>query len=460
MNITRLPPLTIALLFAILEKANFNNVEVIDLDLAFNHSREQIDYFLNTAIEILEKKNPDVICLTCMTAQFPFVALFSKKYKKRHPETKIIAGGWMPTLNPELFFKVADCDIVVRGEGDKILPLLLKEITNDTWSIKGISYNQTSTQKIVHNPNSNPLSEHELNNLPLPKYDILPSLSQYQPEFKNYAFVVQASRGCINHKCIFCWNSTSNCVNNWRARSPKNVITEIRHLVDNYDGFNFTFADDSFGARADWLTEFIFLMKKEFQPNEIEYGCSMRIDTGNENSLKDLYETGLRTVFYGIESGSPRLWKILRKNYKSQVNRKYIVDKVKKAIDLGITPKCSFIVGLPTENEKDLEETISLCKELNTMGAIFSFQLLVPNEGTELFNLYNNSIELFDVYEELGFFDSFWPNLRRVFGNRFSEFFPFLPDNKWLKPELPIDLFKKKYSILNTMTYNEVKPFF
>jgi radical SAM superfamily enzyme YgiQ (UPF0313 family) len=201
-------------------------------------------------------------------------------------------------------------------------------------------------------------------------------------------------------------------------------------------------------------------MKKEFKQNEIEYGCSMRIDTGNEESLKNLYATGLRTVFYGIESGSPRLWKILRKNYGPEVTRKYILDKVRKAIDLGITPKCSFIIGLPTETENDLENTISLCKELNTMGAIFSFQILVPTEGTELFNLYRTSIMLFDVYKELGFFDSFWPNLRTVFGNRFKEFFSFLPDNKWLKPEISIDLFKKKYSILSIMTYSEVKPFF
>jgi anaerobic magnesium-protoporphyrin IX monomethyl ester cyclase len=459
MNITRLPPLTIALLSAILEKANFN-VDVIDFDLLFNHSREPIDFFLNNAIECVENKNPDVICLTCMTAQFPFVALFSKQYKKRHPETKIITGGWMPTLNPELFFKVADCDIVVRGEGDKTLPQLLKCITHDAWSINGISYQHKNTQQIIHTPNSIPLSETELDDLPFPKYDLLPPLSTYQPEFRNYAFVVQASRGCINHQCIFCWNSTSNCINNWRARSPSNIITEIRHLVDNYNGFNFTFADDSFGAQPDWLTKFIFLMQKEFKPHEIEYGCSMRIDTGNTKSLKDLYATGLRTVFYGIESGSPRLWKVLRKNYPANVNRNYIIDKVKNAIDLGITPKCSFIIGLPTETENDLEKTISLCNELNTMGAIFSFQLLVPNEGTELFTLYESSIELFNVYQELGFFDSFWPNLRRVFRNRFREFFPFLPDNKWLKPEIPLNSFKKKYSVLNTMTYNEVKPFF
>jgi radical SAM superfamily enzyme YgiQ (UPF0313 family) len=394
-----------------------------------------------------------------MTAQFPFIVLFSKKYKSLHPETKIVVGGWMPTLNPELILRLSGCDAVVRGEGDRTLLRLLQEINRDKLSVNGVSYKSVKGQKIVHNPNSPLLSKKELNDLPLPNYNALPPLSKYQPEFRNYSFVVQASRGCINHKCIFCWNSTKYCETQWRSRSPKKVVEEIRHLVNTYNGYNFMFADDCFGGEVTWLNQFISTMNDEFIPGEIEYGCSMRIDHVDETILEKLYGTGLRGIFHGIESGSPRFWKILGKNYESDVTRESILLTIKKEIQLGMTPKCSFIIGLPNETEKDLDNTISLCIELARLGATFAFQILVPNEGTTLFTLYHELIKPFDVYGEIGFFDSFWPNFREVFGHRFKEFFNFLPDNKWIPPVMSLDLFKHKYSVLQEITYTDVKPF-
>jgi radical SAM superfamily enzyme YgiQ (UPF0313 family) len=226
-NIPRVPPLTIALLYAELEKADLGSIQAIDFDLEFNHRKENIDFFINTAIQRVEKFEPTIICMTCMTAQFPFIVLFSKKYKSLHPETKIVVGGWMPTLNPELILRLSGCDAVVRGEGDRTLLRLLQEINRDKLSVNGVSYKSVKGQKIVHNPNSPLLSKKELNDLPLPNYNALPPLSKYQPEFRNYSFVVQASRGCINHKCIFCWNSTKYCETQWRSRSPKKWLRKL-----------------------------------------------------------------------------------------------------------------------------------------------------------------------------------------------------------------------------------------
>ncbi len=459
MDIPRVPPLTIALLSATLKQADVGSITAIDLDLEFNHSKKNIDYFVDQAIKRVEKEEPMVICLTCMTAQFPFIVLFSKKYKLLHPMTKIIVGGWMPTLNPKLVLQLSKCDVVIRGEAERSLPILLHEINSDKWTIDGLSYIH-SDDVIVHNPNSIVLNQPELDRLPLPNYDALPPLSRYQPEFKKFAFVVQASRGCVNHKCIFCWNSTKYCDTRWRARNPTKVVEEIRYLVEKYNGYNFMFADDSFGADTVWLNKFISLMMSNFKSTEIEYGCSMRIDTIDDCVLENLYKSGLRGIFHGIESGSPRFWKILNKNYSTKVTREYILKTIKKEIKIGIIPKCSFMINLPNETEEDLNHTISLCKELSDIGATFAFQILVPNEGTVLYERYRDLIEPIDVYHETGFFDSFWPHFRTVFNDRFIEFFNFLPDNKWIKPSMSLDLFKTKFSVLQNITYSEVKPFF
>ena len=454
------PPLTIAHLYSILEKAGVERIDAIDLDVEFNHSRKNLEYFLKKAVERVESVEPTVVCLTCKSAQFPFSVLFSKKYKRLHSDTKIIMGGWMPTLVPELTLRLSGCDAVVRGEGERSLPELLRKIDDRSLSVDGVSYILRGEQKTIHNPNSIALNQKELDSLPLPRYDVLPPLHKYQPGYRNFSFTVEASRGCTNHRCIFCWNSTKNCATSWRAKSPKKVVSEIRHLVDTYGAYQIFFADDSFGAEAAWLNKFTSLMKDEFFPGEVTYIASMRVDIVDDRLLKQLYKSGLRRVFHGVESGSPRCWKILGKNLEKFVTREYIIELVKKEIKMGIIPICSIMVGLPNEKEKDIDDTISLCRELVRLGSRFALHILYPHEGTALFELYRDLIEPCDVYKEFGQSESFYSDYRAVFGERLKEFFDYLPDNRMVRPSMPLELFKNKYRILSSVIGAPIPPFF
>jgi len=453
------PTLVLAHLYAVLEDAEIGRIEAIDLDLEFDHCRKNVDHFLEEAIERVERLRPEVVCLSCKAAQFPFSALFSRNYKLMHPDIKIIMGGWMPTLAPETVLRLSGCDAVIRGEGERSLPELIKKIDERTWSIEGVSYIQSGEGRAVHNPNSKPLSREELDRLPLPRYDVLPPLRRYQPHARKRCFSVEASRGCPNHQCIFCWNSTKNCDTSWRARSPRRVVREVRHLVDEYEAQLIPFTDDNFGADPSWLREFASLMKAEFSPGEVEYAVSTRLDAIDPGMLKDLHRSGLRTAFHGVESGSPRCWKILGKNLDPKITRQYILDLVRKEVENGIVPICSFIAGFPNETEEDLEETLSLCRELVDIGSLFSLQILAPNEGTALFQNYRDLIEPCDLYREFGESENLSPELRTVFGKRLDEFSAFLPDYRWVKPSIPLDRFKEKFAIMvDTVSHIPIAP--
>ena len=455
------PPLVIAHLFSILEKTGLERIDAIDLDIEFNERSESVDYFLRKAVKRVESYEPTVVCLTCKSAQFPFSVLFTREYKQSHPDTKIIIGGWMPTLIPELTLQLSGCDAVIRGEGDRTLPELLRKEDVGSLSVSGVSYVLSGKErKIIHNPNSTVLSQEELDNMPLPRYDCLPPVCKYQPGYRNFGFTVEASRGCTNHKCIFCWNSTKNCDTNWRAKNPRRVVSEIRYLADKYDAYEIFFADDSFGAEASWLNAFTSLMKDEFSPGEVTYVASMRVDVLNDDLLEKLYRTGLRRIFHGIESGSPHCWKLLGKNFEPFVTRDYILDLVKKEIKMGIVPICSIMVGSPYESEKDLDETIYLCRELFRLGSRFALHILYPHEGTELSKLYHDLIEPRDIYREFGESESFYSDYRMVFKERLKEFFEYLPDNKFVRPIMPLELFRQKYRILSSMLSTAIPPFF
>ncbi len=443
------PTLVLAHLYAILEKAGVRHLEAIDLDLEFDHSGEGVDNFLAKAEELVGESEPDVICLSCKAAQFPFSTLFSRMYKRSHPETKIVMGGWMPTLAPEQTLRLSGCDAVVRGEGERVLPRLIQEIDNEEWSIEGVSYMlKRGGKEVIHNPNQRPLSQEELDSLPLPRYDALPPLERYEPGQVKHCFSVQASRGCPNHSCVFCWNSTKNCATTWRARSPKRVVEEIRSLVNEYGAQVIFFTDDSFGAEAEWLKRFTSLMKAEFKLGEFEYIASMRVDSVDVRMLHDLYESGMRTIFHGIESGSPRCWKTLGKNLNPQVTREYILDLVEREVENRISPICSFIVAFPRETEEDLDQTISLCEELADRGSLFSLQILAPNEGTALYESHIDLIEPRDVYKEFGESENLSPELRTVFGDALNSFADHLPDFRIVRPSMPIERLKTKYALL------------
>jgi len=442
------PTLILAHLYAVLESSGIDSIEAVDLDLEFDHCEENVDRFLAEAIERVEGSNPDVVCLSCKAAQFPFSALFSRRYKLLHPDVKIVMGGWMPTLAPETVLQLSGCDAVIRGEAERSLPELIRRIREEGWSIEGVSYISPGEHKVIHNPNSLPLSREELDNLPLPRYDVLPPFQRYQPGFERRCFSAEASRGCPNHRCIFCWNSTKNCDTSWRAKSPARVVREVRYLVDKYRARVIFFTDDNFGADPSWLREFVSLMKAEFELGEVEYVASMRVDTIDTNMLRDLHRSGLRTAFHGIESGSPRCWETLGKNFDPKITRQYIVDLARKEVENGILPKCSFIVGFPNETEEDLNETLSLCEELANFGSAFSLQILGPNEGTALFEQYRHLIEPCDLYREFGESENLGPELRTVFGERLDEFSPFLSDYRWVKPSMPLDRFKEKFSLM------------
>jgi radical SAM superfamily enzyme YgiQ (UPF0313 family) len=234
-------------------------------------------------------------------------------------------------------------------------------------------------------------------------------------------------------------------------------VEEILFLVDRYGAEVIFFADDCFGADYEWLVTFTHLMKTEFQPGEIEYIASMRVDSVPISLLPDLFASGMRTIFHGIESGSPQRWKTLQKHLPPTITRQYILELIEKEIQNRISPICSFILAFPEETEDDLNQTISFCEELALRGTIFSLQILAPNEGTSIYYnpKYRDQLVPLDLYTEFGESENINPEQRQVLGNRLHEFMTSLPDFRLIKPLMPMNVLKKKHEQLGQIASYE-----
>jgi radical SAM superfamily enzyme YgiQ (UPF0313 family) len=85
-------------------------------------------------------------------------------------------------------------------------------------------------------------------------------------------------------------------------------------------------------------------------------------------------------MFFGVESGSPRVLDALK--------RRYTPDEAKEKVDMcvkyGILPTCSFMIGNPYEDKSDIEKTFSLLKVLKSYKV--QTHIFTPLIGTEVYN--------------------------------------------------------------------------
>jgi hypothetical protein len=90
-----------------------------------------------------------------------------------------------------------------------------------------------------------------------------------------------------------------------------------------------------------------------------------------------LAETGLRGAFFGLESLHPTASRIVGKGWSGKSAREFVPELVHNIWKNKITAHCGLIVGLPGENEDDLQNTVTWVND-NMINVVF-FGLQVTN---------------------------------------------------------------------------------
>ncbi|MCD6575253.1 radical SAM protein, partial [Candidatus Aerophobetes bacterium] len=188
---------------------------------------------------------------------------------------------------------------------------------------------------------------------------------------------IMTSRGCP-FSCIFC-SSSQLFGKIWRARTPENVIEEIKLLKDKYEVKEIEFLDDTFTLnkkRAEKICD--LLIEKNLG---ISWSCSSRVDTINEALIEKLKKAGCHTIYVGIESGSQEILDIISKGITLTQAEKTI-DLIKK---VKLNSFATFIIGIPGETVKTIKKTINFAKKLSP--SFVQFTICTPYPGTKLFEM-------------------------------------------------------------------------
>ncbi|MBU1923372.1 MAG: radical SAM protein, partial [Candidatus Omnitrophica bacterium] len=114
--------------------------------------------------------------------------------------------------------------------------------------------------------------------------------------------------------------------------------------------------------------------------------------------LQDLFDAGFNSVFFGLETASENIMKLIKKD--ETVAR--CVEAVKMAKQIGFHVSATFIYGFPTETHKDRMNCLKLSKEFKL--DMVRYNNATPYPGTELYDMAKRDGEL----KVVGLYENFY----------------------------------------------------
>ncbi|MCL1977293.1 MAG: B12-binding domain-containing radical SAM protein [Candidatus Bathyarchaeota archaeon] len=359
-SIFRFPPLGLGYMASALREHGFS-VALVDCTF-LNHKQ---------ALEQIRRFKPKIL---------GFYSMFSMKQTTmklaqslREDCQLLVAGGPLPTLDPEGFLDVFD--VVAVGEGEETIVEIANCVEQglDISGVRGIVYKvnerpvYTAKREFIQN----------LDTIPFPSRDLFDNHSYkayYSKKFGYTTTPIISSRGCP-FSCDFCSRPVFG--QNLRVRSPENIVAEADE-VERLGYEQVWFADDCFTLdKTQVLRVCDLILERRLN---LGWECLSRVDTMDLDTAIQMKKAGCKRVFFGIESGNDQVLKIMRKCV-DVFQARHAVYAAKTA---GLEVGAFFIVGYPGENDKTILDTIRFATELPL--DYLSFTLPYPIPGTPLYD--------------------------------------------------------------------------
>ncbi|HPA25381.1 MAG TPA: radical SAM protein [bacterium] len=359
-----MPPLGLMYLAGYLKRESNYDVQILDCQVEKINLEQIKDY--------VEKENPEVVGITTMTFTLLDVLETIKTVKSIKPNAKIVLGGPHPHIFPEETINLPGVDFCVLGEGEKAFKELIDNLDNPKeW--QNISNLVFKNDGNIVNVGIRDLIQN-LDELPFPARELTPYKKYSSSMATKFPVTTMfTSRGCP-YKCLFC--DRPHLGKNFRARSAKSVVSELEECVKLGIKEIFIY-DDTFAVDRQRVLDICKLIKEK--KIDISWDIRTRVNTVDEEILAILKDAGCQRIHFGVEAGTEKILKVLRKGIT--------LDMAKKAFKLarkaGIQTLGYFMMGSPTETKEDILKTIKIAKKMQPDYAHFT--ITTPYPATELY---------------------------------------------------------------------------
>lgn len=332
-----------------------------DLDLKFFQA------FFDDDKKIVEgSSDSDIVAFSCTSPTFQHGVALATKIKEVNPKAWIVFGGWHVTAIQLEALKHKCINQIVVGEGEKSF---LKVVRG-------------SRAYVVYTaPFAN------LDELPFPDRELIRNERLIALTEKNDGkriTSVLSSRGCP-FRCICC-AEYSMTGGNVRVRSPRNVLDEINQIVERYNIDFLKFRDPTFNSSIGKVENFCRAKIKEKTIADLPWGCNIHASIASPDMFKLMKRAGCREIWVGVESGSPRILKEIRKGITVQQIKKVF----KWSKETGLLRRAYAMLGAPSENFIDVMMTKDLLEEIQPDSV--GFTIMAPYPGTVFYDKYRELV--------------------------------------------------------------------
>lgn len=304
----------------------------------------EISFFDELVEEIPRDLRADAVAITVDT--FSARRAYKLAGFFREKGSKVIMGGFHPTMMPEECLEHADA--VAIGEAEDTWAAILEDFKNNTLKDRYYSRNDTELSRV--------------------EYDY----SVFEGKKYNRIGLVQFGRGC-KFSCDFC-SIHAFYKDSVRCREISAIVDEIRQKKEKY----LFFIDDNIFANEEKARELFSALI----PLNKKWFCQISIDAARDvGMLKLMKQAGCMLVLIGFESLNIDNLRMMKKgaNIKN-INYGEIISNI---YDCGLMIYGTFVIGYDYDTVESVRDTVKFA--IDNRFAIANFNPLMPMPGTTLY---------------------------------------------------------------------------
>ncbi|MFA5117012.1 MAG: radical SAM protein, partial [Candidatus Omnitrophota bacterium] len=355
-------PISLGYIAASLAERNIDSV-IAEIDSLSTLTDKSISRFIL-------KYKPAVVGLAVYQVNIRLAMKLAKLIKMCDPYILVVLGGPQATFMPgRALTQMPDVDAIIRGEGEVVIPALIKclEKQGDIRKVKGIVFRsggkiyETASAPFIRN----------LDKLPSPYQTGVFRWSDH-----NVAAML-TSRGCT-YNCNFCY--TPRAFNRTiRAHSTGRVLADMNACVKN--GIRrFFFADPSFTFDKKRVRAIMRgIINKRWK---IEIWCETRADLVDAGLLDLMARAGVKYLAYGLESVDP----VVNKAINKRIDLRQFEETIRSTQGAGIEAEVFTLYGLPKQTRQSCLKTLSFLQDLG-------IKIIANSAGQQLILFFGTDVQ-------------------------------------------------------------------
>ncbi len=326
------------------------------------------------------EQRPLLVGITCYTGPMIRRALeMVRVVRELAPEVPVLWGGVHVGLLPEQSLHHPYVDLVARGEGEQTLLALADALASggDIGTVPGLSF--LDGDRYIATPAAPYVNVSTTPDIPYHLVDVEAYLPLYEGRRSLY---MESSRGCP-YACTYCYNVYFND-RKWRAQEPERVIERVKYVRERYGVEDIYFTDDDFFINAKRSRAIVERMRDIDVSWQVQGSDIICISKMDDDFLQLLRDSGFRRFTIGIETGSPRMRTLMRKEGSVDL----IVRTFERLAKYNFIIYGSFIANTPGETLEDVRHSVQLMTRLHEVNPNFRNSPVyhyIPFPGTPMF---------------------------------------------------------------------------